>query len=48
MRNRDWMKNGKCSDCEVFDWCSGNGMHLRDFKTKKVVTCQYNELKRNE
>jgi radical SAM enzyme (rSAM/lipoprotein system) len=46
MRNRDWMKNGECSDCEVFDWCSGNGMHLRDFETKKVITCQYETLKK--
>ena len=46
MRHRDWMKNGECAECEVFDWCSGNGMHLRDFDTKNVVTCQYETLKK--
>jgi radical SAM enzyme (rSAM/lipoprotein system) len=46
MRNRNWMKNGECSNCEVFDWCSGNGMHLRDFETKEVITCQYDRLKK--
>ncbi len=45
MRRRDWMKCGECSDCKVFDWCTGNGMHLRDFDTKNVLTCQYNKLK---
>ena len=44
MRQRDWMKCGECSDCEVFNWCSGNGMHLRDFETNNVLTCQYNIL----
>lgn len=45
MRHRDWMKNGECAECEVFNWCSGNGMHLRDFDTKNVVTCQFETLK---
>jgi radical SAM enzyme (rSAM/lipoprotein system) len=44
MRQRDWMKTGICEDCEVFKWCYGNGMHLRDFDTKKVLCCQYNLL----
>lgn len=46
MRNRNWMKNGECSNCEVFDWCSGNGIHLRDFETKEVIICQYDRLKK--
>jgi radical SAM protein with 4Fe4S-binding SPASM domain len=44
MRQRDWMKTGICEHCEVFKWCDGNGMHLRDFDTKKVLCCQYNML----
>jgi radical SAM enzyme (rSAM/lipoprotein system) len=44
MRQRDWMKTGICEDCEVFKWCEGNGMHLRDFDSKNVLCCQYNML----
>jgi radical SAM enzyme (rSAM/lipoprotein system) len=44
MRQRDWMKTGICEHCEVFKWCEGNGMHLRDFDSKKVLCCQYNML----
>lgn len=29
-RDRSWMKTGKCSDCSMFRYCEGNGMHLRD------------------
>ncbi|MDR0977287.1 MAG: TIGR04133 family radical SAM/SPASM protein [Prevotellaceae bacterium] len=29
-RNREWMKQGACGDCNFFRYCEGNGMHLRD------------------
>lgn len=29
-RNREWMKTGICSDCNLFKYCEGNGMHLRN------------------
>jgi radical SAM enzyme (rSAM/lipoprotein system) len=44
MRERDWMKTGICTHCTVFKWCSGNGMHLRDFGSGDVISCQYNLL----
>ena len=44
MRQRDWMKTGICEHCDVFKWCNGNGMHLRDFVSKNVLCCQYNML----
>ncbi len=44
MRQRNWMKTGICMNCEVFKWCLGNGMHLRDFETNNVLRCQYNML----
>jgi radical SAM enzyme (rSAM/lipoprotein system) len=44
MRHRGWMRTGICKQCEVFKWCEGNGMHLRDFETKNVLCCQYNML----
>ncbi len=45
MRNRSWMKTGKCASCEVFNWCEGNGLHLRDEKTGELLYCQYEMLK---
>lgn len=44
MRNRNWMKNGICKDCKVFNWCLGNGFHLRNFDTKYVSVCQYKKV----
>jgi radical SAM enzyme (rSAM/lipoprotein system) len=44
MRQRDWMKTGICEHCEVFKWCNGNGMHLRDFDSKNALCCQYKML----
>ena len=45
MRDRSWMKTGKCANCEVFNWCEGNGLHLRDEKTGELLYCQYEMLK---
>lgn len=45
MRDRSWMKTGKCLDCEVYQWCDGNGLHLRDEKTGGLLYCQYEMLK---
>ncbi len=44
MRNRKWMKNDICLKCNVFKWCEGNGFHLRDYDSKKVLMCQYKML----
>jgi len=29
-RNREWMRTENCSDCKVWNYCEGNGFHLRD------------------
>lgn len=29
-RERDWMHTGKCAECNMWRYCNGNGMHLRD------------------
>ncbi len=29
-RNREWMHTGICAECNMFRYCEGNGMHLRD------------------
>ena len=42
-RNRSWAKFGICSQCKVFRYCLGGGMHLRD-KNGEIVQCLYNKL----
>lgn len=42
-RNHSWMKTGVCKDCEVWRWCEGNGMHLRD-NEGKLLLCNYNKI----
>ncbi|MDD3152452.1 MAG: TIGR04133 family radical SAM/SPASM protein [Bacteroidales bacterium] len=43
-RNREWMRNEQCEECEVFKYCQGSGMHLRDSQGK-LMLCHYNKLK---
>lgn len=47
-RDRSWMKTGECSDCSSFKYCEGNGMHLRDEKTGKLLFCHLNRIKEGE
>lgn len=42
-RDRSWMKSGPCEKCEVWRWCEGNGMHLRDDEGK-LMLCNYNKM----
>ena len=42
-RNREWMRAGECGECEVFRWCQGNGMHLRD-EDGALLRCHYKQL----
>ena len=44
-RNREWMRRGPCEDCEMFRYCQGDGMHLRDGSGDLMMTCHYNQLK---
>ena len=39
-RDREWMHTGPCADCDVWDFCKGNGMHLRD-DDGQLMRCQY-------
>lgn len=43
-RDREWMRRGICANCEVFDYCRGNGFHLRD-SNGDVMLCHYRRLK---
>jgi len=42
-RNREWAHTGKCTDCEMWRYCEGNGMHLHDDEGKLLV-CHYNRI----
>lgn len=42
-RNRKWAKQGICSDCEMWKYCEGNGMHLHDDEGQLLV-CHYNRI----
>ena len=44
MRNRQWMKKGKCASCKQFDNCKGNGMHLHTPDQDDVLYCHYEEI----
>ena len=41
MRDRKWMKTGKCASCKKWKYCLGNGMHLHQSLTGEVDRCNY-------
>lgn len=42
-RNRQWAKTEACADCEMWRYCEGNGMHLRD-ENGKLIMCNYKNM----
>ena len=44
MRDRNWAKTGKCDGCKEWKYCHGNGLHLRDEKTKELAFCHLERL----
>ncbi len=44
MRDRSWAKTGKCADCKSWNFCHGNGLHLRDEKSGELLKCHLDEL----
>lgn len=42
-RNRDWAKRGACSDCKMFRYCLGGGMHLHG-DDGELLYCHYHRL----
>jgi len=47
-RDRSWTRTGICKNCEFFDYCEGNGMHLRDEKTGELLFCHLNRIEEGE
>lgn len=42
-RNREWARKGECAECEMFRYCLGGGMHLRD-DNGELLYCHYHRL----
>ena len=42
-RNREWRRSGDCTDCAVWRYCEGNGMHLRE-SDGSLTQCLYREI----
>lgn len=42
-RDRSWAKKGICSDCDMFRYCEGNGMHLHD-DNGELLVCHYKRI----
>lgn len=45
-RNREWARKDECAECEVWRYCQGGGMHLRD-NDGRLMYCHYHKLKNN-
>lgn len=43
-RNRLWMRTEQCAECEAWNQCLGNGLHLRR-DDGSLMVCNYNRLK---
>lgn len=42
-RNFEWKRTSDCSDCKMFRYCRGDGMHLRG-SDGELLSCNYNKL----
>lgn len=42
-RDRSWMKRDGCADCNMFRYCKGSGMHLRDGEGR-LLQCHLERL----
>lgn len=41
-RNREWMRTEQCVACDMWRFCQGNGMHLRD-NDGRLMLCHYKD-----
>jgi radical SAM enzyme (rSAM/lipoprotein system) len=44
MRDRSWTKTGKCAVCKSYKYCQGNGLHLREEKSGKLLCCHPEQI----
>jgi radical SAM enzyme (rSAM/lipoprotein system) len=43
-RDRSWTKTGECAACDLYKYCEGNGLHLRDEKTGELLFCHLHRI----
>ncbi len=43
-RDRSWSKTGKCAECKSYQYCGGNGLHLRDEKSGELLFCHLERI----
>ncbi len=48
MRNRKWLKTGECKKCNVWKYCTGNGLHLRREGSGELLYCHYKAIRGRE
>ena len=41
-RDHGWMHTGLCADCDAWEFCQGNGMHLRE-EDGSLMLCKYKQ-----
>lgn len=46
-RDRSWAQTGKCAACDMWRYCQGGGMHLRD-EQGELMYCHYEKLKQSK
>lgn len=47
-RDKSWAKTGVCADCNFFDYCEGNGMHLHNENTGELMFCHLKRIEEGE
>ena len=47
-RDRSWTKTGICTTCKDYDYCEGNGLHLREEKTGELLFCHLKRIEEGE
>ncbi len=47
-RDRSWTKTGICADCKEWDYCQGNGLHLRNEETGELAFCHLDRIIKGE
>jgi radical SAM enzyme (rSAM/lipoprotein system) len=45
-RDRSWTKTGKCSLCDDYNVCQGNGMHYWHSESQNVLVCHNEQIKK--
>lgn len=43
-RDREWLKTGKCAECNEWNYCKGSSIHLRDKSNKGPSFCYINKI----